>query len=375
MSDTNDAASRTEEPTPRKLQKARANGEVVKTPDLPQLTSLAAVSAVVLLGGGWFCRNLANHLQPFLASPDSIRVEGADGVHLARVVGETAAPALFAVFGAAMVAGVFGNVIQTGLVFSTEKVFTLDLSKLSPASGFKRVFGLDGLAAWLKSLTKVLLTAALAWWVLYPHWAELTNLATLEPIATIAFSVDVLRRLVFAVAAFLLVIAGADWFWQRQRFMERMKMTKEEVKEDFKQSEGDPHVKARQRQIRVERARRRMMQAVPDATVVVMNPTHYAVALKYDSDVAQAPLCVAKGLDSLALKIREVAEEAGVPVLEDPPLARALYATVEVDEVIPPAHYEAVAKIIGFILSAGRDAAARRFRRGEFAAAGAPVTP
>src|SRR5581483_8400656 len=140
-------------------------------------------------------------------------------------------------------------------------------------------------------------------------------------------------------------------------------------------SEGDPHIKARQRQIRVERARRRMMQAVPDATVVVMNPTHYAVALKYDTDVAQAPMCVAKGVDSLALKIREVAEEAGVPILEDPPLARALYATIEVDEVIPPAHYEAVAKIIGFILSAGRDAAARRFRRGEFAAVGAPVTP
>ena len=108
-----------------------------------------------------------------------------------------------------------------------------------------------------------------------------------------------------------------------------------------------------------------MIQAVPEATVVVMNPTHYAVALKYESGVSGAPLCVAKGLDTLALKIREVAEAAGVPIVEDPPLARALYATVEVDEVIPPAHYEAVAKIIGFIMSAGRDAAARKFRRGE----------
>jgi flagellar biosynthetic protein FlhB len=215
-------------------------------------------------------------------------------------------------------------------------------------------------------VVKVLLTAALAWWVLRPHVSELANLASLEPIAMMGFALDVLRRLVFAVGAFLLVVAGADWLWQRQRFMQRMRMTKEELKEDFKQSEGDPHIKARQRQLRVERARRRMMQAVPDATVVVMNPTHYAVALKYDTDVAQAPLCVAKGVDSLALKIREVAEAAGVPLLEDPPLARALYATVEVDEVIPPAHYEAVAKIIGFILSAGRDAAARRFRRGEF---------
>jgi len=136
-------------------------------------------------------------------------------------------------------------------------------------------------------------------------------------------------------------------------------MTKEEMKEDFKQSEGDPHVKARQKQLRNERARRRMIQAVPDATVVVMNPTHYAVALKYDAGETPAPLCVAKGMDSLALKIRAIAEEAEVPVIEDPPLARALYAAVEIDDAIPTAHYEAVAKIIGFILGTGRRATAK----------------
>jgi flagellar biosynthetic protein FlhB len=140
--------------------------------------------------------------------------------------------------------------------------------------------------------------------------------------------------------------------------MARMRMSKEELKEDFKQSEGDPHVKARQKQIRATRARQRMMQQVPKATVVVMNPTHYAVALKYEQGEDEAPLCVAKGLDSLALKIRGIAEEAGVPIIEDPPLARALYAAVEVDEMIPPAHYEAVAKIIGFILSGGKKAGA-----------------
>jgi flagellar biosynthetic protein FlhB len=372
MSDTNDAASRTEEPTPRRLQQAREKGEVVRTPDLPSVASLMAVAGVVALAGGWISRNLAGSLLPFIAAPDTMRLDGPDGVHVMRIALEAGAPAVAAVVLAAAAAGVFGNVIQTGLMFSPERL-SLDLSKLSIGQGIRRVFGLDGLAQWIKSLVKVFLTGLLAWWVLAPHFAELANLATLEPIAVMGFALDVLRRLVFAVGAFLLVVAGADWLWQRQRFMNRMRMTKEELKEDFKQSEGDPHIKARQRQLRTERARRRMMQAVPEATVVVMNPTHYAVALKYDTDVAQAPLCVAKGLDSLALKIREVAEEAGVPVLEDAPLARALYATVEVDEVIPPAHYEAVAKVIGFILSAGRDAAARRFRRGEFAAT--PVTP
>jgi flagellar biosynthetic protein FlhB len=239
-----------------------------------------------------------------------------------------------------------------------------DPSKLSPTAGFKRLFGIDGAMQFFKSLVKVSLTALLAWWVLRPHVTELENLSGMEPIAMMGFAADILRRLVFAVASFLLIVAGADWFWQRQRFMNRMRMTKEELKEDFKQSEGDPHIKARQKQLRNERAKRRMMQAVPKATVVVMNPTHYAVALKYDADETPAPMCVAKGLDTLALKIREVAEEAGVPVIEDPPLARALYAAVDIDEVIPPAHYEAVAKVIGFILSKGRRLAARSLRSG-----------
>src|SRR5258707_1330945 len=219
MSESNDAASKTEEPTPRKLEQAKQRGEVVKTPDLPSLASLAAAATVVALAGGWMSRNLVSALTPFLAHPDQMSFAGGGGVDIARHAVLAAAPMLLAVILAA----------------------------------------------------------------------------------------------VFAEAGFLLIVAGADWFWQRQRFMERMKMTKEELKEDYKQTEGDPHVKARQRQLRNERARRRMMQAVPGATVVVMNPTHYAVALKYDAEETGAPMCVAKGLDTLALKIREIAEEAGVP--------------------------------------------------------------
>jgi flagellar biosynthetic protein FlhB len=284
-------------------------------------------------------------------------------VQIMRATLMAAAPVLGAVLLAACAAGVAGNLIQTGFMFSPERL-SLDFHKVSPATGFKRIFGIDGFMQFLKSLLKVSLTGVLAWWVLNPHLNELESLVGMDPMAMLGFAADILRRLVFAVAAFLLMVAGADWFWQRQRFMRRMRMTKEELKEDFRQSEGDPHIKARQKQLRNERARRRMMAAVPKATVVVMNPTHYAVALKYDTAEAPAPLCVAKGMDSLALKIREVAEAAGVPVIEDPPLARALYATVDVDEVIPQAHYEAVAKIIGFILSTGRKVAARSLRSG-----------
>jgi flagellar biosynthetic protein FlhB len=343
------------------LQQARERGEVVKTPDLASLASLAAAASVAAMAGSGLCSNMVMALRPFLATPDSMSLSGQGGVNVFYTAIMAAAPAMAAVLLAACAAGIAANLLQTGFMFTPEKL-AFDTSKLSPAAGFSRLFGLDGAAQFVKSLVKVSLTGLLAWWVLKPHVPELENLSAMEPIAMLAFATDILRRLVFAVATFLLLIAGADWFWQRQRFMSKMRMTKEEVKEDFKQTEGDPHVKARQKQLRNERARRRMIQAVPDATVVVMNPTHYAVALKYDAEETPAPMCVAKGMDSLALKIREIAEQAGVPVIEDPPLARALYAAVDVAEVIPPAHYEAVAKIIGFILSKGRRMAARTLR-------------
>lgn len=353
MADDHDAASRTEEATPRRLEQAREQGDVPKTPELPQLASLAASVSVLAIAGGWICRNLASALLPFLAHPHTIELEGGGGAAVARYVLEAALPVILMVLLAAGFAGVAGNLFQTGLMFTPDKLKP-DFGKLSPMQGLKRVFGLDGLIQFAKSLVKVAITAGLAWWILKPHLSEMERLATLDPAAILPFLTDILRRLVFAVMALLLVITGADWFIQKQRFMARMRMSKEELKEEFKNTEGDPHVKARQKQIRAERARRRMMQAVPKATVVVMNPTHYAVALKYVQGEDDAPVCVAKGMDAVALKIRDVAKEANVPVIEDPPLARALYAAVEIDDVIPPAHYEAVAKIIGFILRQSR---------------------
>lgn len=359
MADENDAASRTEEPTPHKLQQAREKGDVAKTPELPQLMSLAAAVGVVAMAGGWMCRNLAAQLLPFIAHPDAISLQNLGGMTVARHVLVAALPAVLMVLLAASLAGVAGHLAQTGLMFTPDKMKP-DFSKLSPMQGLKRIFGIDGLIQFAKSLIKVAIVGILAWWIVKPHVAEMQRLATLEPAAILPFINDLLRRLVFAVLGLLLVITGADWFIQKQRFMARMRMSKEEIKEEFKNTEGDPHVKARQRQIRAERSRRRMMQAVPNATVVVMNPTHYAVALKYVQGEDDAPLCVAKGMDALALKIRDVAKEAGVPVIEDPPLARALYVAVEIDDIIPPAHYEAVAKIIGFILRQSRRRATAR---------------
>jgi len=353
MSEGPEKESKTEEATPQKLEKAREKGDIPKTMDLGQFATLAAVFGVVVMAGGWLTKNLASQLMPFLARPDAMSLYGNGGVEIFRYAALAAAPILAAVTAAAAVAGVGSSLVQTGIHFTPDKIKP-DFSKVSPRKGFERLFGPDGLMQFVKSTVKVIVIGLLAWWILDPFIPQFATLSALAPSAILPFCLDILRRLVFAVLALTLAVAGADWFWQKQRFMVRQRMTKEEVKEDYKNTEGDPHVKARQKQIRHERARRRMMQAVPEATVVIMNPTHYAVALKYEQGESAAPTCVAKGLDSLALKIRSVAEEAGVPVIEDPPLARALYASVDIDEMIPPAHYEAVAKIIGFILNSAQ---------------------
>ncbi|WP_068875784.1 MULTISPECIES: flagellar biosynthesis protein FlhB [unclassified Phenylobacterium] len=359
MSDAPEKESKTEEATPQKLEKAKAKGDGIKTPDLGPFAVLAAVSGVLVMGGGWMAQNLAHRLLPFFAHPADMSLEGRGGVEILRYAMMAGAPALLMVLLTAAVAGSGASLMQTGLRFTPDKLKP-EFSKISPKKGFERMFGPDGLMQFAKSLVKVTVIAILAWWILKPVVPKFSSLSALDVGAILPFCLDVLNRLLFAVVGLSLLVAGGDWFWQRQRFLTRQKMTKEEVKEDYKNSEGDPHVKARQKQLRYERARRRMMQAVPEATVVVMNPTHYAVALKYEQGETAAPMCVAKGLDSLALKIRAVAEEAGVPVIEDPPLARALYAAVDIDEMIPPAHFEAVAKIIGFILGAGKRRAAHR---------------
>ncbi len=360
--ENDDAASKTEEPSAKKLSDARQRGEVVKTPELSSLLSLTAAFAVVAIGGGYLATDMAHKLQPFLAHPDAMRLDGAGGVDVGRNAILAALPALLAVTFAAGLAGAAGNLLQTGFMFTPSKLKP-DFSKLNILKSFGRLFGLDNLMNFLKSAAKILITGLVAWMVLKPHSHELYNLPGMPVTAILPLALKLSQAVLIAVVCFLSITAGVDWMYQRHSFLKKMRMTKEEVKEEYRQQEGDPHVKARQKQIRMEKARRRMIQNVAKATVVVMNPTHYAVALRYEAGETAAPMCVAKGMDSLALRIRAAAEEAGVAVIEDPPLARALYATTEVDEQIPEQHFQAVAKIIGFILNRRRKALAPGLRR------------
>ena len=353
MAEDADSGSKTEDASPRKLEEAHRRGEVPKSHDVVSFASLAGASGVVMITGGALAHDMIDRLRPFVAHPDGFNLSNGGGVTVLRLALMAAAPSMVAVLGATAFAGAAGNLVQHGFLLSTGPL-AINPSRISPLQGFKRMFGVDGLVNFLKSLLKIGVVGTIAWFILAPHTREFELLPSLDPMAMLPLAAGLLRDLFFAVLAFLALVGGFDWFWQRYRFMQRMKMTKEELKEDFKQSEGDPRIKARIRQLRQERARRRMMQSVPKATVVVMNPTHYAVALRYEAGETPAPICVAKGLDTLALRIREVAEANHVPVIEDPPLARALYATVEIDDVIPRQHYDAVARIIGFVMQTAK---------------------
>jgi flagellar biosynthetic protein FlhB len=345
-----DPESKTEEATPRKLADARKKGDVAKSPDVAAALSLAGAAAVVLMSGGWFANSMAEQLLPFIAAPHTMigGLETGAGVEIGAVALWAVAPFLGVVMLATILGGVGGNVAQSGLIFTAEKLKP-DWSKVNPMAGFKRIFGPDGLVQFIKTFLKLIAVGVICWLVLKPHLRELENMAAMPPAMILPTARDLAVALMMSTIIFLSFTAGADFLWQKFRFAERMKMSKEELKEDYKQSEGDPHVKAKLKQIRAQRSRQRMMQNVPKATVIVTNPTHYSVALRYEAGDA-APICVAKGVDALAMRIREVGREHNVPIVENVPLARALYAAVDIDETIPREHFEAAAKVIGFVL-------------------------
>jgi flagellar biosynthetic protein FlhB len=308
-------------------------------------------TAVLIFGGSYFSTTMAEGFLPFIASPHAMigGLEAGAGIEIGAHALWIVAPFLGAVMLATIIGGVGGNVAQIGgFIFSAEKLAP-KWEKVSPAAGFKRIFGPDGLMHFGQTLIKLVAVGVICWSVLKPHMREFENMAAMSPLTILPLARDLMVALMSSALVFLGLTAGGDFLWQKIRFAKRMRMSKEEVKEEFKNSEGDPHVKAKLKQIRMQRSRQRMMQNVSKATVIVTNPTHYSVALRYEAGDA-APVCVAKGVDAIAFRIREVAAEHKVPIVENVPLARALYAAVDIDETIPREHFEAAAKVIGFVM-------------------------
>lgn len=345
-----DESEKTFDPTPRKLQQAREKGDVIKSQDVSALLILAVGSMILINMGGRISGEIMAYCRNFIERPEQIEISGGSLQRLMLDIMYHVGLALAVLMGAMSIAAIAGHTGQTGLMFNGEKLIPKP-DKISPIAGFKRLFGKDALVQFLKTLFKVMILGIVAYNVIKPKLAATENLISLEPSELSKFIGSVLKELLMKLLIVLGVFAGADYFFQRQSFMKRNRMSKHEMKEEYKNTEGDPLIKGKLKQIRAKKARQRMMQNVPKATVVITNPTHFAVALKYVPGEDLAPVCLAKGVDRVALQIREVAKEHNIPIIEDRPLARALFAGVEIEDTIPAEHYEAVAKIIGTILS------------------------
>jgi flagellar biosynthetic protein FlhB len=358
MAEDRDDTEHTEDPTPRRLDEAIKRGDVVKSIE---------VSTWFMIGGGTFTLMVfaapaAGSLQVMfaglLANSYQIPTDGPALAMLARVL----ATNLLAILGIPLLlltlAALIGNLIQHRIVFSAEPLLPR-ASRISPAAGLGRMFSKQALANFAKGLTKLTLFGAVIAALLWPQRQRLGGLIATDPAAILPFTRALAMQMLGTVVAILAIVAAADYLFQYWQWYDRQKMSVREMKEEFRQSEGDPAIKGKIRQMRMARARRRMMAAVPKASVVITNPTHFAIALQYDRGM-NAPVCVAKGTDLIARKIREVAEAHNIPVVENPPLARALHGTVELDQEIPQEHYRAVAEIIGYVMRLRRSVTGAR---------------
>jgi flagellar biosynthesis protein FlhB len=348
MADERDDTEKTEDPSQKRLDEAVRHGDVAKSHEVNTWFVTAASGLVLLSFSTGAAGELRSLFRNLLANAHDIPADGAAIEKLSELLGGRVIAAIALPILLLALAAICGNLVQHRFVWSPE-VLMPKLSRISPAAGFKRLLSRQALVNFVKGLLKLVIVASVFVALMWPERSRFDGMVTLDPETLLALVRTLALKLFGAVVAILAIVAGADYLFQYRQWFERQKMSLREVKEEFKQSDGDPKIKAKIKQLRANRARKRMMAAVPKATVVITNPTHFAVALQYERGM-QAPLCVAKGVDSLALKIREVAEVNGVVVVENPPLARTLHATVEIDQEIPAEHYKAVAEVIGYVM-------------------------
>jgi flagellar biosynthetic protein FlhB len=350
-SDQNDA-EKSEDPTQKRLDEALQRGDVAKSQEVSTWFVMAAGTLALAAFANPMGHGLTTTFRGIVANAHQIPVDGRGLVTIStrmlfEVLGAVAAPLALLVL-----AAIVGNMVQHRLVWSSEALKP-QLSKISPLAGLKRMFSKQSLMNFVKGLIKLAVVGTVMFLLLWPERTQLDGMVRTDIVGLLAITRSLSLEMMGAVVAILALIAGADYFFQYRQWFERQKMSLREIKDEFKQTEGDPMIKNKIRQLRMFRMKKRMMTQVPKASVIIANPTHYAVALQYERDM-NAPVCVAKGVDLVALKIREIGEENSVPIVENPPLARALYATVEIDEEIPEEHYKAVAEIIGYVMKLRR---------------------
>lgn len=348
-----DKDQKTHDPTEKKLADAREKGEIAVSPEMKHAVMLLAMYAVCTTLGVSALLAVGRLITSLWGNAADIRLEPEGSHQFASHLMAEIGSAFLPILGALLLAAMLIPFLQGRPTFSAARLAP-KWSKVSPVAGFWRLFGKHGLVEFLKTFLKFALVTGVALYVVWPKARALDQLVGMPPMMIVETAGGIFSLMMKAVLLLVGALALFDFGYQRYAFRKKMQMSLQEIKDEHKDSEGDPHVKNRIRSIQMQSSRKRMMAAVPTASVVITNPTHYAVALKYEHGAMRAPIVVAKGMDAIALKIRELAAEASVPIVESPPLARALHATAEIDQPIPVEQYAAVAEIISYVMSLTR---------------------
>ncbi|MCQ8780912.1 flagellar biosynthesis protein FlhB [Mangrovibrevibacter kandeliae] len=351
MSEASDRDSKTEQPTEKKIRDTIEKGNLPFSREAPILASLLATMAFIAFQARQGAGRLFVTLETTYENPTQWDLKnGADALHLISMLGLECGRFLLPAAALFIFGGVVSSLIQNPPQINLERIRP-KLSNISITSGWSRTFGVRGLTEFGKALFKFLTIGGVVGLLLASQYEALVKAMFSDPLLLPETILSLSMQLLSGVSIATILLVAADLLLSRLHWRRDLKMTKQEIKEEMKQAEGDPMVKARQRQIARERTRKRMMAAVPGATLVIANPTHYAIALRYHREEGGAPVVVAKGTDLIALKIREIAEENGVPVIEDKLLARSMYDHVQIDQMIPPQFFKAVAEIIYYLYS------------------------
>ncbi|WEX88128.1 flagellar biosynthesis protein FlhB [Sinorhizobium garamanticum] len=352
MSEDQDKDSKTEAPSEKKLSDAADKGNVPFSREVTVFASTLAIYIFVVFFLSDGAVSVAEALKDIFEQPEAWRLEtSTDVVALISHIILKSAALLVPIFVLLIIFGVGSSIFQN-LPRPVLDRIQPKMNRISPAAGFKRIYGVQGLVEFGKSLFKIVVVSTIVVLVLWNDYFAALDLMFSDPVMIFTAMTSDLKQIMIVVLLATAVLAIVDLFWTRHHWYTELMMTKQEVKEELKQSQGDPIVKSRLRSIQRDRARKRMISSVPRATLVIANPTHYAVALRYVREENEAPVVVAMGQDLVALKIRELAEKNGIPVFEDPPLARSMFAQVSVDSVIPPVFYKAVAELIHRVYAA-----------------------
>lgn len=363
MSEDEDKDSKTEQPTQKKIEDAVKKGQVINSKEVTSFLMLLFLTMITLWILPSMLMSLGNSLKFYVENAGTIPMSsGTLNVLLPKIIKKTLLY-LSPIFLIVVIAAVTSSFFQSGEFIFTGETIQPKLSKLSVIKGFKRIFSVKSLVEFIKGIFKISLVGTFVILVILADVGQLGQYQNLSVAGIIDQLGTMVIHILILVTIIMAVIAAVDYSYQSYDYYNELKMTKHEVKEEYKQAEGNPEIKQKLRSLRREQAKRQIKITVPQATVIVTNPEHYAIALKYNMQETSAPVCIAKGLDLIAQTIKEIAKESDIPIVENPPLARALYKDVKIDQEIPVEHYEEVAKIISYIMSLETKAQERKQKK------------